>query len=249
MRYLLILLLLCTCLAGYGQKLSGIVTDKNTGQRISGAWVTTAGGTAITNITGEFAVSTAKLKDTLKVKMQGYKTYVLPVDVSKVNTVAIALEQSTIELNQVNISARRDRVKDSISNRKEFAKTFASHPPKFTDIVRPVVGIGPIPMAGVVIVPSQLIALLTYKHSNAYKLKKALIAHEQGEYIDSRFSDEQVAQLTALPDDSLHQFIELYRPTITQVKKMSDYDIMTYIKTSLVKYKSPGHHALITEAF
>ncbi|GAA3977707.1 carboxypeptidase-like regulatory domain-containing protein [Mucilaginibacter dorajii] len=249
MRYLMILVLLCFCLEGYGQKISGIVTDKNTGQRISGAWITTSNGTTISNMAGEFAVNASKLKDTLKVKMQGYKLYVLPVDASKVNTVAVALQQTAIELNQVNISARRDRVKDSISNRKDFAKDFASRPPKFSDIVRPSLGAGPYPMAGVTIVPSQLIALLTYKHSNAYKLKKALIAHEQGEYIDSRFSDERVAQLTNLPDDSLHQFIELYRPAIAQVKKMSDYDIMTYIKTSLVKYKSPVHHALITEAF
>lgn len=249
MRYLMIFVFLCCYLEGYSQKLSGIVTDKNTGQRISGAWVTTKSGTTISNMAGEFAVNTSKLKDTLKVKMQGYKLYVLPVDISKVNTVAIALEQTAIELNQVNISARRDRVKDSISNRKDFAKDFASRPPKFTDIVRPSVGVGPYPMVGVSIVPSQLIALLTYKHSRAYKFKKALIANEQAQYVDSRFSDERVAQLTALPDDSLHQFIELYRPAIAQVKKMSDYDIMTYIKTSLVKYKSPVHHALITEAF
>jgi hypothetical protein len=51
----MIFVFLCCYLEGYSQKLSGIVTDKNTGQRISGAWVTTKSGTTISNMAGEFA--------------------------------------------------------------------------------------------------------------------------------------------------------------------------------------------------
>jgi hypothetical protein len=239
MRYLLLLLFVCICISGYGQKLSGIVTDKNTGNRISGAWITTTAGTAISGIAGEFSINVAKNNDTLKVKMQGYKLYVLPVDPAKTRELVVALDQSTIQLNQVNISARRDRVKDSISTRKEFAKDFASHPPKFSDIVRPAMSAGPIPVAGVTIVPSQLIAAITYKHSRAYKFKKVLIADEQSKYIDSRFSDERISQLTNLQGDSLYHFINLYRPAIEQVRKMSDYDIFTYIKKSAAAYRKP----------
>jgi hypothetical protein len=149
------------------------------------------------------------------------------------------MEQATIQLQQVNISARRDRVKDSISNRIQFARDFNSHPPKFSDIIRPGASVGPIPMAGVSIVPSQLIALLTYKHSNAYRFKQALIRDEEGKYVDSRFSDERVAQLTGLQSDSLYHFINQYRPAAAQVRKMSDYDIFSYIKKSAAKFRKP----------
>lgn len=220
--------------------MSGIVVDKATGQRISGAWVTTAGSTAISDMAGEFTISLAKLKqDTLKVKTQGYKLFVLPVDVSKIKDVVVQMEQVAIELKQVNISARRDRVKDSISNRIEFAKDFNNRPPKFSDIIRPATTVGPIPTIGVALVPSQLIAALTYKHSRAYKFKQVLIHDEQAKYIDSRFSDERVAQLTGLQADSLYHFINRYRPGIDEVRRMSDYDIFAYIKKCLVRFKRP----------
>jgi hypothetical protein len=238
MRYLLILPCICTCLCSYGQKISGIVIDKITGQRISGAWITTTSSTAISDLEGGFTIGLSPQKDTLKVKIQGYILFALPIDPTKIKDVVIRLEQSTIQLNQVNITARRDRVKDSISNRIQFARDFNSHPPKFSDIIRPATPSGPLAFAGVTLSPSQLIAFLTYKNSRAYKFKQVLIKNEQAKYVDSRFSDERIAQLTNLQADSLFDFINLYRPTIEQVKKMSDYDIFTYIKKCLVKFRS-----------
>jgi hypothetical protein len=239
MRYLPILLFLCICCTCYGQKIGGIVTDKATGQRVSGAWVTTANSTVVSDMAGEFSIGVARVNDTLKVKMQGYKLYVLPLEAAKITDVVVQLEQATILLNQVNISARRDRVKDSISNRLQFAKDFNSKPPKWSDIIRPAIPGGPLAVVGVSISISPLITALTYKHSRAYKFKQVLIHDEQAKYVDSRFSDERVAQLTSLQSDSLYSFINQYRPSIEQVKKMSDYDVFTYIKKSLVKFRKP----------
>jgi len=246
MRYLLLLLFVNICLSCYGQRVNGIVTDKATGLRISGALVTTTNATAISDMEGIFSIGVARQGDTLKVKMQGYKSFKQAVGLAT-GDVIVQLEQATIQLKQVNISARRDRVKDSVSNRVQFARDFNSHPPKFSDIIRPGITAGPIPMVGVAIVPSQLIALLTYKHSNAYRFKQALIRDEEGKYVDSRFSDERVAQLTGLQSDSLYHFINQYRPAAAQVRKMSDYDIFTYIKKSVAKFRKP-HHDDVKEA-
>lgn len=247
MRHLLIITFICTCLAGYGQKINGIVTDKATGLRISGALISTGSSAAISDMAGIFSINVPKTKDTLKVKIQGYKLFALPVDPAKTTDIIVQLEQATIQLKQVNISARRDRVKDSISNRVQFARDFNSHKPKFSDIIRPGISSGPIPMVGVAIVPSQLITLLTYKHSNAYRFKLALIRDEQAKYVDSRFSDERVAQLTGLQSDSLYHFINQYRPAAAEVRKMSDYDIFTYIKKSASKFRKP-HRDDVKEA-
>jgi len=237
MRYVLIICGLCLSISGYAQKIGGIVIDKTTGQRISGAWVSTASANTISDMAGAFTIGPVKGKDTLKVRMQGYQPFAQPLSSASLNDVVVQLEQLTIQLNQVNISARRDRVKDSLNNRRDFAKDFNSHPPKFSDIIRPASMYG-IPYLGVSISASQLITALTYKHSRAYKFKKVLIADEQSKYIDSRFSEERVAQLTNLPADSLVMFMDRYRPGIEQVRKMSDYDLFNYVKRSLTAFKA-----------
>ncbi|MBB6110387.1 CarboxypepD_reg-like domain-containing protein [Mucilaginibacter lappiensis] len=236
MRGLLILLLICACLSSYGQTVSGIVSDKRTGQPLTGAWVATSKANVITGIQGEFSIVGTKTKDTLWVKMQGYKLYVLPLNLANSKSIRIGLEAAVIELNEVHVTAKRDRIKDSLNNRKMFAKEFNSSAPKLKDMIAPSGGnVGPIPMVGITIVPSQVIRALTYKHSREYKLKKELIRDEQNRYIDSRFSENLVSSITNLKGDSLLDFMDRYRPGIDQIKKMSDYDIRVYIKVSQQK--------------
>ena len=236
MRGLLTLLLIYVCLCSYGQTINGIVTDKKTGQPLTGAWVATSKANTITGIQGEFSIATAKTNDTLRVKMQGYKLYVLPLNSTNNKNVRIGLETAIIELNEVHVSAKRDRIKDSVNNRKMFAKEFNSSAPKLKDIIAPSAGnAGPIPMVGITIVPSQFIRALTYKHSREYKFKKVLIRDEQNRYIDSRFSENLVSSVTNLKGDSLLDFMDRYRPGIERIKKMSDYDIRVYIKASQQK--------------
>ncbi|MDN5284424.1 MAG: CarboxypepD reg-like protein [Mucilaginibacter sp.] len=237
MRYLFILLMVCSCLCSYGQTVSGIVTDKRTRQPVTGAWVTSSKATAISGIQGEFTINTAK-SDTVKVKMQGYKLYGLPVNPSAKKNLQIVLEEAIIELNVVHVTAKRDRVKDSLNNRKMFAKEFNAAPPKLKDIIVVSSNPGPIPIAGVTIIPSQFIKALTYKHSREYKFKQVLIRDEQARYIDSRFSERLVTELTGLKGDSLLDFMDKYRPGIEKVKTMSDYDIRAYINISAPKFRS-----------
>lgn len=239
MRGPLTLLLMCTCLYSYGQTVSGIVSDKKTGQSLTGAWVSISKANVITGIQGEFSLVGAKTNDTLRVKMQGYKLYVLPLGSANSKNIRIGLEAAIIELNEVHVTAKRDRVKDSLNNRKMFAKEFNSSPPKLKDMIA-VSGsnAGLLPVAGVTIVPSQIIRALTYKHSREYKFKKILVRDEQRRYIDSRFSESLVGTITDLKGDSLLDFMDKYRPGIEQIKKMSDYDIRVYIKTSQQKLLS-----------
>jgi hypothetical protein len=239
MRGLLTLLLICACLCSYGQTINGVVTDKKTGQPLTGAWVATSKANVITGIQGEFGLVGAKTKDTLRIKMQGYKLYVLPLPSVNNKNIRIGLEPAVIELNEVHVTAKRDRVKDSLANRKMFAKEFDSSPPKLKDMIAVSGGnAGLMPIAGVTIVPSQIIRALTYKHSREYKFKKVLIRDEQRRYIDSRFSESLVGTITDLKGDSLLDFMDKYRPGIEQIKKMSDYDIRAYIKTSQQKLMS-----------
>jgi hypothetical protein len=238
MRYLLLLLVISAGLNANSQTISGIVTDGKTGQRISGAWITLAKASTISGLQGEFAIKTNSTADTIHVRMQGYKLYVLPINPSINKNILIALDEAIIELNVVHVTGKRDRVKDSLNNRKMFAKDFNVSAPKLKDILVVSHTPGPLPLFGVTIVPSQLIKALTYKHSREYKFKKILIRDEQNRYIDSRFSEALVAQLTGLEDESLLSFMDKYRPAIEVIKRMTDYDIRVYIKASIIKFRS-----------
>lgn len=238
MRCLLLLLIISTSLNTMAQTINGIVTDGKTGQRISGAWVISAKTGTISGLQGEFTIKTNNAADTIRVKMQGYKPYIQPVDASANKNIIIKLEQALIELNVVHVTAKRDRVKDSLNNRAMYAKEFNTAAPKLKDILVVSNSPGPLPLFGITVVPSQLIRAITYKHSKEYKFKKVLVRDENNRYIDSRFGERLVRELTNLKDDSLLNFMDRYRPTIAEIKKMTDYDIRIYIKSSMSKFRS-----------
>ncbi|WPU94591.1 carboxypeptidase-like regulatory domain-containing protein [Mucilaginibacter sabulilitoris] len=238
MRCLLPLLMIYSCINAYGQTINGILTDGRTGQRISGAWVTSAKAGTISGLQGEFAIKANSPIDTIRVKMQGYKPYMQPVDASANKNILIRLEEAVIELDVVHVTAKRDRVKDSLNNRAMFAKEFNTSAPKLKDILVVSHSPGPLPVFGVTVAPSQLIRAITYKHSKEYKFKKVLVRDENNRYIDSRFSERLVTEISGLKDDSLLSFMDRYRPTIDQIKKMTDYDIRIYIKNNIPKFRS-----------
>jgi hypothetical protein len=65
---------------------------------------------------------------------------------------------------------------------------------------------------------------------------------EQNRYIDNRFSENLVTELTGLKDEPLLSFMDKYRPTIEVIKKTTDYDIRVYIKACIIKFRSDTLH-------
>ncbi len=59
--------------------------------------------------------------------------------------------------------------------------------------------------------------------------------------VDHRFSKALVKQITGMTDAEATVFMEVYRPSYEDVKKWSDYDLITYIKKSYADY---NHKAL-----
>jgi len=227
--------LLFICLNTYGQQVNGFVTDKQTGRFISGAFIKSAAAIVLSDLHGQFTIKVNQPNDTLHVTMRGYEPHQQTVNEAD-KTIIIALSQTT-QLREVTVTAQKDRVADSIATRKMFAKSFNSRAPKFGDIVQVDVAPGPVPVAGVTIIPSQLVRAITYKYSREYQFQKTLLQDENDKYIDARFNKSLVTQLTKLEEDSLTLFMYKYRPTIVAIKKMTSYDLRTYIKKSLVDFK------------
>ncbi len=63
-----------------------------------------------------------------------------------------------------------------------------------------------------------------------------MLKDEQLGYVDRQFSREKITSLTSLKGDSLTDFIDKYRPTVDELKLMSDYDMIIYIKKSYSEF-------------
>jgi transposase-like protein len=221
----------------YGQQISGVVIDKQSRQLLANALITSSKTVVFSDVQGRFTIGTKGLEDTIKISKSGYSTYQVTGQAAN-TSLLIELIKQTIELNEVKVFAKRDRVKDSLNTRAMFAKSFNSAAPKFSDIVRVTKANGAIPIAGITIIPSELIKAIGYKRSREYKFKKTLLRDEDDKYIDDRFDKDLVSAMTKLQNDSLSIFMEKYRPSISLLKKMTSYDLMMYIKTSLNSFKS-----------
>ena len=84
------------------------------------------------------------------------------------------------------------------------------------------------------------IGLLTKNKNSLSKLKKVQLKDEETNYINNRFSPEKISSITKLEDDSLNNFIEKYRPSAAEIRKMNDYEILMYVKRSYVDFIKPN---------
>jgi hypothetical protein len=232
----------------YAQQVNGIVLDKATGQPIPGAVVKKGSTIQLSSANGNFTLTSPHIGDSVRFTLLGYQTYYLVLGAPGKDTIRVYLVPNSILLNSVNIRARHDPKIDSLQNRKEFANVFSYTAPTFMDafvkvdpyayvpnnyITAPnsttsLVGIDLLSIAG----------LFGKNKTPASKLHQLALDNEKINYIDQRFSKEKIVELTNLHGDALADFMYLYRPEIGTLKKMSEYDLVRYIKKSFDQYKA-----------
>ncbi|MEJ6980286.1 hypothetical protein WG906_07485 [Pedobacter sp. P351] len=59
--------------------------------------------------------------------------------------------------------------------------------------------------------------------------------------VASRFNDYNIKRVTAIRDEELPDFKVAFWPSVEQVRAWNDFDLLHYIKTSFVKFRSPSH--------
>jgi hypothetical protein len=247
MKRLTILSLLFFPARLFAQQLSGVVLDKNTRLPVPYATVMGANTLTATSADGRFYITNISPGDSVKITSIGYKSYKLGFDLSTPQLVTVYLQPTSILLQDVLVKLKHDPKLDSVRVRKEFASVFAYERPKFKDMfvtVDPYVYIpynyidAPKSTASIVSVNLlSVISLLSKKSKDpSSKLQKTLLKDEETEYVDRQFSKQKIIKLTNLRGDSLLSFMDDYRPTIKQAKKMSDYEMMLYIKKSYAEF-------------
>ena len=231
------------------QKFNGLVFDKETKRPVYNANISMGIFKAVTSTDGKFTFTNAQLGDKLDISCVGYESYHLTVVVNHADPVIIWLSRSSVALQEFTVIGKRFRkelprpIMDfkaavykppaPLINKLFIFRNAASGPKTFNgrDInsTSSLVSFDLLP----------LISMLGAKKKSVSRFQKKVIEKEDEKYVDQIFSREQVVALTQLKADSLEYFMTQYRPSREAARNMSSYEIMTYIKKSLLEYSKP----------
>lgn len=254
MRLFLLIFFISLSNLVFSQHLTGLVIDEATKKPIRNARVVTSSNDTYTTSTGSFILSNFQSGDTITVSHQGYEVYrIQHSNRSITDTLIILLKNSSIVLEEVRINGIRNYRMDSLNKRKEYAHFFDYKAPKLKDIF-----ITKSPNGSTQYSPFQnstsslvsvnllsVFALLSKNKAPTSKIQKQLIKDEEYNYVNNRFSKEKVQSLTALKGDSLQNFMNEYRPSIQEVKQMTDYQLILYIKKSHETFNKSYKHEIL----
>jgi hypothetical protein len=252
MKLTITLILILLSFKVFAQRLNGVITDKFTGLPIKNVNITTATSTTFTSVTEKFSLLKVHVGDTIKFSYVGYKPYYLVLNKIYPDTIQVYLEQNSILLKNVTINGINGYRIDSIRRRKEFASVFAYKSSGLKNIFIPKSPYVSVPYSYNTALNStasiasinllSAIGLLNKNKAPASKLQKALLKDEDDDYIDHIFSKVRVSTITTLKGDCLSEFLSRYRPSIKELKNMTDYDLIFYIKKSYQEFiKSIKH--------
>lgn len=226
------------------------VKDEVTGNPVTQATVKAGFTTTLTNAKGYFSLPGFHAGDTVNISHLGYKSYRLLLTKQVfTDTLLVYLQPMSVVLKSVTVRGSRNYKLDSLRNRQMFASVFAYKAPGLKDAFIHNANLAYTPnnyitnpnnttaIASINVL--QVISLLGKKKAPVSKLQKTLIADEQYNYVNRSFSRQRVMALTPLKGDSLDRFMDKYRPSVTQAKMMTDYELNMYIKNSYTEFTKP----------
>ncbi len=229
----------------FAQDVKGVIRDVMSRKPIANAQIITSKATILTNNEGGFILSDIKLGSRIAIRIMGYETAEVTIN-KPADTLRIYLKQNAIYLNEVLIKTKRNYKLDSLDLRKEYASSFAYKGPNISDM-----------FIDKVVWPDEYVPSFTNLRSTASmvslnllqvaslfgkkkvqktRLKQTLIRDEQLNYIDEVFSKDKVKLHTNLEGEALIKFMDLYRPSIVSLKKMTGYELTLYIKKSYEEF-------------
>jgi hypothetical protein len=230
----------------FAQHINGLIIDKATGLPVPNAVVKKGYSIQLSSASGDFVLSNTHFGDTIRVTIVGYKPYKTVIGMVRKDTMMVYLEENSIMLNNVTVNSRHDYQRDSINARKEFAKVFAYKSPTISDAFLKVdpyaehhddfiyATNSTASLVGISL--GSVIGLFTNNESPESRLNRLAGRSEELTYVDRRFSKGKITAITKFTGEELAAFMDRYRPSITQIRQMSDYDIIVYIKKCYAEY-------------
>ncbi|MBD1364037.1 hypothetical protein IDJ77_09475 [Mucilaginibacter sp. ZT4R22] len=238
MKHLMFVPLLFLFKYAGAQVVTGKLIDKDTRLPIKYIFIASNSGSAFADANGAFTLKISNILDTIRINSMGYKPFKLAAANWGNFSRTIELEVKYTQLGEVTIKAKKNYYKDSVSLRQEYAKQFNFRGPRFNEIIR--MPSTTMPFAGVSIDVGNLFRAINKKHTRDYKLQQVLLRDEREAHVSARFTKTLVAGITKLQGDSLETFMGSYRPTASALDKLSDYDLIRYIKSNLERFRLSG---------
>jgi len=225
------------------------VKDSSSHLPINNVQVISTNETVLTDINGKFNLSKGKAEDRISFRIMGYETHeiILPNQPSK-DSLQVYLKAATIDLKEITIRTNRNYKLDSLTLRKEFSNVFNYKGPAVKDMFvtidpnykPPLALVKPASTASIVSVNVlQVFSLFGKKKVQTTKLKQILLKDEEANYVDQVFSKTKIQLVTLLKGDSLQTFMQRYRPSAIEARKMSGYLMELYIKKSYAEFIKP----------
>ncbi len=241
----------CCANSLFAQEVNGVVKDVSSRAPIANAKVITSKSSIFTNGEGIFKLRDVKVGTALAIRIMGYETIELTIN-GLSDTLRIYLRQSSITLNEVLVKTKRNYKLDSLDLRKQYASSFVYKGPSFSDMFigrdpdydSPFAFTNPKSTASLVSLNLlQVASLFGKKKVQNTRLKQTLIRDEQLNYVDEIFSKEKIKSITGLEGEALIKFMDFYRPSILNLKKMTGYQLTLYIKKSFEEFsKAKSNH-------
>ena len=182
---------------------------------------------------GNFKIA-ASAGDVIIFSSAGYISDTLTLNYSDLSkSINIYLRHNVVILEDVEVDQMGKYIQDSIQRREDYAYLLNKrHPVKFMNEKRP----GDQP--GFNFSP---IGFFSKSEKQKRELKKRIKEEDEAEYINVKFSESRVAQLTRLTGDSLRIFMFMYRPSYSFCRKANNKDMFLYINDKFVSFKKQGN--------
>lgn len=248
MRILFILSLIIFSNKVFAQKLNGQVLDYSSKLPLENVIVTYGTQTIITSGDGKFSFQKSTSLEIVRLKKLEYEDYEFNLN-NTFKDITIYLKLPAINLNDVLILSKRDYLSDSLKMRKDYANVFAYKAPTIKNILvekggrYPTVGYNLVSNSTSSIISFDIlktIGLITKSKSSISKLQKVQLKDEETNYINNRFGVKKISLITKLEGDSLQSFIQKYKPSVIEIKKMNDYQLLMYVKKSYAEFIRPN---------
>ena len=206
----------------------GVVFHKGTSVRVAGASVRNLNQKLLTQTDrlGTFSL-VAAIGDTLTVSAEGFLEQKLAVSSYKDLLIQLA---RTVQLSEVEITGQSKKQElDEIKRQyRRKGSYYGGKPPLLSYIFTPL---------------TALYELVGKTPGQARRFNKYYSRELQESEIERRFNARSVGSLTGYEGADLRNFMKTYRPRFEQVAVWADYDLVNYVRKSVVAFEAAGRPA------
>ena len=229
-RLAIIFLFLSMQLNAQSIDVSGVIFQKGSSIRISGAQIVNLKSKTLilSNGMGVFKQS-AFIGDTLNITKEGYADF--QVVISSNRDLVIQLAKS-VQLEEVNVTAqtKKQELDEIRSQYRKKGSYYGGKPPLLSYIFTPI---------------TALYELIGKTPGQARRFNRYYFRELEQSEIDRRFNSFKVKPLTDYEGKDLQNFLDTYRPSYELLSKWTDYDLVKYIKQSAIAFDVAGRPAAV----